>query len=117
MRPLIKAQLYWAWLSGQPAIEAAARTGDPSAVRLPYPRKGDQSFSFSGLKTAVAQRWAQAVAGNENVNDFAASLQQAISVSLCDRVKQALVHFAEAHNEHRLVIAGGVAANQKSEQP
>ena len=71
-------------------------------------------FSFSGLKTAVAQRWAQAVAeGNENVNDFAASLQQAISVSLCDRVKQALMRFGEAHNERRLVIAGGVAANQQ----
>ena len=47
------------------------------------------------------------------MNDFAASLQQAISVSLCDRVKQALVRFAEAHNERRLVIAGGVAANQQ----
>ena len=101
---------------GGPAIEAAARTGNPSAVRLPYPRKGelDCHFSFSGLKTAVAQRWAQAVAeGNENVNDFAASLQQAISVSLCDRVKQALMRFGEAHNERRLVIAGGVAANQQ----
>ena len=87
-----------------------------SAVRLPYPRKGepDCHFSFSGLKTAVAQRWAQAVAAsNENVNDFAASLQQAITVSLCDRVKQALVRFAESQNERRLVIAGGVAANQQ----
>ena len=101
---------------GGPAIEAAAKTGDASAVRLPYPRKGkpDCHFSFSGLKTAVAQRWAQAVAaGNENVFDFAASLQQAITVSLCDRVKQALVRFAETQNEHRLVIAGGVAANQQ----
>ena len=45
------------------------------------------------------------------------TLQQACNkrspVSLCDRVKQALVRFAEAHNERRLVIAGGVAANQQ----
>lgn len=101
---------------GGPAIEAAARTGNPTAVRLPCPRRGksDCHFSFSGLKTAVAQRWKQAEAeGNENVNDFAASLQQAISVSLCDRVKQALHKFAKTHTERRLVIAGGVAANKQ----
>ena len=100
---------------GGPAIEAAAKIGDASAVHLPYPRKGkpDCHFSFSGLKTAVAQRWAKAVAaGNESVNDFAASLQQAITISLCDRVKQAMVSFAEGQNERRLVIAGGVAANK-----
>ena len=100
---------------GGPAIEAVARTGDPSAIPLPRPRKGakDCHFSFSGLKTALAQRWAQAgETGSADVNDFAASLQQAISDCLCDRVRQALIQFADEHQERRLVIAGGVAANQ-----
>ena len=100
---------------GGPAIEAAARTGNASAVALPRPRKGAQDchFSFSGLKTALAQRWAKACeAGTEDVNDFAASLQQAITDCLSDRVKQALIRFSEKNEDHRLVIAGGVAANQ-----
>ena len=100
---------------GGPAIEAAAKTGDPFSVPLPRPRKGakDCHFSFSGLKTALAQRWAKACdEGGASVNDFAASLQQAISDCLSDRVKQALIQFAEQHDERRLVIAGGVAANQ-----
>lgn len=100
---------------GGPAIEAAARDGDPASVPLPRPRKGakDCHFSFSGLKTALAQRWAKASeAGTADVNDFAASLQKAVAECLADRVKQALIQFAETHDERRLVIAGGVAANQ-----
>lgn len=100
---------------GGPAIEAAARSGNPSAVDLPRPRKGakDCHFSFSGLKTALAMRWAKASeAGSADVNDFAASLQKAITDCLSDRVKQALIQFAAEHDERRLVIAGGVAANQ-----
>ena len=100
---------------GGPAIEAAATTGDPAAIALPRPRKGakDCHFSFSGLKTALAQRWAKATeAGTAEVSDFAASLQQAIADCLSDRVGQALIRFAEEHEDRRVVIAGGVAANQ-----
>ena len=32
-----------------PAIEAAARTGNPSAVHLPYPRKGEPDCHFHFL--------------------------------------------------------------------
>ena len=100
---------------GGPAIEAAARAGNPSSVPLPRPRKGakDCHFSFSGLKTALAHRWAKSnEAGSAHVNDFAASLQQAIADCLADRAGQALIQFASQHDERRLVIAGGVAANQ-----
>ena len=56
---------------GGPAIEAAARTGNPSAgVCLIQEGELIAIFHFRP-ENAVAQRWAQAVAeGNENVNDF-----------------------------------------------
>ena len=38
--------------------------------------------------------------------------KKAVADCLADRVKQALIQFAETHDERRLVIAGGVAANQ-----
>ncbi len=46
---------------GGPAIERCARDGDPKAVWLPRPLRGAAHchFSFSGLKTAFAQRHAQ----------------------------------------------------------
>ena len=42
---------------GGPALEAMARDGDPKAFALPRPllRRAGCDFSFSGLKTAVAQ--------------------------------------------------------------
>jgi N6-L-threonylcarbamoyladenine synthase len=44
---------------GGPAIQAAAEAGQSRAIALPRPRKGaeDCHFSFSGLKTALAQKW------------------------------------------------------------
>ena len=44
---------------GGPAIQKAAQKGDARAIQLPRPRKGtkDCHFSFSGLKTALVQKW------------------------------------------------------------
>src|SRR3990172_3178505 len=45
---------------GGAAIERLAAEGDPAAIRFPRPqrRSGDLAFSFSGLKTAVANHLA-----------------------------------------------------------
>ena len=50
---------------GGPALEAAARAGDPARYPLPRPllRRPGCDFSFSGLKTAVAQLVAAQPAG------------------------------------------------------
>ncbi|CAM5554367.1 tRNA N6-adenosine threonylcarbamoyltransferase, mitochondrial [Streptomyces antimycoticus] len=64
---------------GGPAIDQAARTGDPRAVDFPRPLPGSYDFSFSGLKTAAA-RWAEGHPGRElPVANGAASLQEAIA--------------------------------------
>ncbi len=99
---------------GGPAIQKAALIGNPKAIKLPRPRMHakDCHFSFSGLKTALAQKWKKALDdGNANVADFAASLQTAIADCLIDRTSTALDLFAAQTDSRRLVIAGGVAAN------
>ena len=89
---------------GGPAVERAAREGDPKAVPLPRPLvgSGDPNFSFAGLKSAVLR------AAGGPVPDLAASFQQAVVDCLVDRTRIALARMPEAT---RLVVAGGVAAN------
>lgn len=102
---------------GGPVIEAAAETGNPKAIALPHPRSQyhDCHFSFSGLKTALAQKIEKArneMGDNICVADFAASLQLAVSRALLRRTEIAMQKFADATGVRRLVIAGGVAANK-----
>lgn len=91
---------------GGPAIEAAAKAGDPSAVPLPRAwLEGGAEFSFSGLKTAV-RRLVQG--GNPPpVADLAASFQEAVVDVLVGKTIAA----ARAVGAPRVFLAGGVAAN------
>ena len=101
---------------GGPAIERAAADGNAALVQLPRPLRGADHchFSFSGLKTAVATRFAaiEAGGGEAGISDLAAALQAAIADCLADRAKRAMARFAETHGPATLVIAGGVAANR-----
>ncbi|WP_428376038.1 tRNA (adenosine(37)-N6)-threonylcarbamoyltransferase complex transferase subunit TsaD [Lichenicoccus sp.] len=99
---------------GGPALERLALDGDPAAVPLPRPLLGRPGcdFSFSGLKTAVAQRLAALPAATplrrRQAADLAAGFQAAVADVLADRVRHALAMMPEAG---LLVVAGGVAAN------
>jgi N6-L-threonylcarbamoyladenine synthase len=104
---------------GGPAIEAAARAGDPSRFELPRPMVGrpGADFSFSGLKTALRQRVAAlagvSALGERDQADLAAALQAAIADCLADRTANAIALARASHPElSALVVAGGVAANQ-----
>jgi N6-L-threonylcarbamoyladenine synthase len=96
---------------GGPQVEAAARHGNPRAYALPRPllnREG-ADFSFSGLKTAVRQL----AAGEVDVEDASASFQAAVIDILTDRTRTAMEMFRrDFGGVGRLVVAGGVAANQ-----
>jgi N6-L-threonylcarbamoyladenine synthase len=104
---------------GGPAIEDAARNGDPGRFALPRPLKGRAGcdFSFSGLKTAVRHIVADMDAragplGPQDVADLAAAVELAICDSLIDRTANAVAWFIRHHPEGTsLVAAGGVAAN------
>ena len=91
---------------GGPAIDAAAREGDPGAFDFPRPmRDGGLDFSFSGLKTAVVQ----SVRRHPEVStaDVAASFQEAVVDVLVAKALSA----AAAHAARGVCLAGGVAAN------
>jgi N6-L-threonylcarbamoyladenine synthase len=92
---------------GGPAVERAAKAGNPFAVPLPRPLVGSREphFSFAGLKSAVLRAHD---AGTHKVEDIAASFQQAVVDCLLDRTKIAL---KRAGGVTALVVAGGVAAN------
>jgi len=93
---------------GGPAVEAAARMGNPAAVPLPRPLMGsnDPHFSFAGLKSAVLRA---RDSGRYRAEDLAASFQQAVVDCLVDRTKRAV---DVAGSVTALVVAGGVAANE-----
>ncbi|WP_157216351.1 tRNA (adenosine(37)-N6)-threonylcarbamoyltransferase complex transferase subunit TsaD [Flavisphingomonas formosensis] len=101
------AKLLGLGFPGGPAVEQAARAGDPRAVPLPRPLIGSQEphFSFAGLKSAVLRA---RDAGLHRAEDIAASFQQAVVDCLIDRTRRAL---AVSPRATALVVAGGVAAN------
>jgi N6-L-threonylcarbamoyladenine synthase len=94
---------------GGPALEKLARTGDPKRYPLPRPMLGRPGcdFSFSGLKTAVAQ-FIPKLQTEQDRADLAAAFQRVVAAVLADRAKNALGMMAGAT---AMVVAGGVAAN------
>jgi N6-L-threonylcarbamoyladenine synthase len=100
---------------GGPAVEAAARDGDPTRFALPRPMLGRPTadFSLSGLKTATRLA-AQAIAPlrPRDVADLCASFQAAIVDVIEDRLRVGLRLFRERVGAAQaVVVAGGVAAN------
>jgi N6-L-threonylcarbamoyladenine synthase len=94
---------------GGPAIDRAAREGDPGAVAFPRPVvEGTFDFSFSGLKTALT-RFAAKDEGRTSVNDLAASFQEAVVDTLLRNTFAA----AEQVGARQVLLAGGVAANSR----
>ena len=101
---------------GGPALERLAAEGDPARYAFPRPMLGRPGcdFSFSGLKTAVAQEVARHAPGalpRALAADIAASFQAAVVAVLADRAAHAMEMFSERHDSDLLVVAGGVAAN------
>ncbi|WP_324826822.1 tRNA (adenosine(37)-N6)-threonylcarbamoyltransferase complex transferase subunit TsaD [Qipengyuania zhejiangensis] len=92
---------------GGPAVEQAAKEGDPKAVPLPRPMvgSGEPHFSFAGLKSAVLRAHDS---GKYGAADIAASFQQAAVDCVTDRLHIALSRMDDVDT---LVVAGGVAAN------
>jgi N6-L-threonylcarbamoyladenine synthase len=122
---------------GGPAIERAAKGGNPKAHRFPRPLLDDATrldFSFSGLKTAVrylvvgpGKLRKQGAGSREqgdilapsstlpapcSVADVAASFQEAVIDCLVGKVELAL----ERTSFGTLCVGGGVAANSRFRQ-
>jgi N6-L-threonylcarbamoyladenine synthase len=106
---------------GGPKIEKLAREGDHLKYSLPRPLINEQNcnFSFSGLKTAVSRMIEKLKAGRANLThkeicDICASFQYAVLDVLSHKIRRAMGIFAATYKaeNRKLVIAGGVAANQ-----
>lgn len=99
---------------GGPALARLADQGDAARFDLPRPmlHSGDLDFSFSGLKTAVLTRVkaAEQAGGLDEQTraDLAAATQAAIVEVLAAKSIRAL----KQTGLRRLVVAGGVGANQ-----
>lgn len=93
---------------GGPQISKHAVGGNPKAFNLPRPmlNSKDLDFSFSGLKTAVANLIKQ---GPYNLEDLCASIEAAIIETLVIKTIKA----AETYRIEQIMVAGGVAANLK----
>lgn len=104
---------------GGPAIEMAARGGDPARFAFPRPLldRPDCDLSFSGLKTAVrraADRLAASgVLDDPDLADLCAGFQAAIAATLGEKARRACGVFRSRHAGRTpvLAVAGGVAAN------
>jgi N6-L-threonylcarbamoyladenine synthase len=97
---------------GGPALAELAKSGDPRRHALPRPMiaSGDLNFSFSGLKTSVLTRARNEGAADPVARaDLAASFQEAVVDVLVAKCLQAL----DREGLARLVIAGGVGANEQ----
>ena len=102
---------------GGPAVEEAAKKGEPGKFILPRPLKGRNgcNFSFSGLKTAVRttiQRLPEGKLSKSNIRNLSLEFQTAVSDVIGDRVSNAVSEYKKLYPKgETLVIAGGVAAN------
>jgi N6-L-threonylcarbamoyladenine synthase len=105
---------------GGPAIEGSARSGDATRFTLPRPMlRGDQlpgepdylDFSFSGLKTAVAERAAEVRARGQMEEErphLAAGFQEAVVDTLVAKTMRAV----DLTGCRRVLLGGGVSANE-----
>lgn len=100
---------------GGPAVEKAALKGNAKRFDLPRPLKGRPGcdFSFAGLKTAVAREAEHLGAlSPQDISDISASFQAAVGDVLVDRTRIAMKNVDTKDDSlPRLVVAGGVAAN------
>jgi N6-L-threonylcarbamoyladenine synthase len=98
---------------GGPALDRAARDGDPKAIAFPRPMadSDDYDSSLSGLKTAVLRYVkAEQQAGREiDLADLAASFQEAI----VDVQVMKTVRAATDLGVRSVLLGGGVVANTR----
>jgi N6-L-threonylcarbamoyladenine synthase len=103
---------------GGPAIEKAAKHGNPKAIKFPISMLGKDSldFSFSGIKTAVLYYCHGKDMKGENkvdsmseqqIADIAASFQAAVIDVLVKKTHRAV----EKIGAKTILLGGGVAAN------
>ena len=115
------AKLLGLGFPGGPQVEQWAIKGNADRFDLPRPMHGrpEPNFSFAGLKTAVRHRARDCQPlSDQDIADLCASFERAVADTVGDRVAKAMqLYEARGHPQGsaplRLVVAGGVAANNR----
>ena len=98
---------------GGPVISDLSQSGDPCEISFPraWLDKDSLDFSFSGVKTSVANHVNGCLQKNIKpaVEDICASFQEAV----CDVLVGKTIKAAQKHGVKSIVVAGGVAANPR----
>ena len=96
---------------GGPEIARIAVDGVPDRFEFPRPmvNRPGLDFSFSGLKTFTRTTAQQFELNTQTIADIARAFEDAVVDTLCIKCMRAL----EQTGRDRIVIAGGVGANQK----
>jgi tRNA N6-adenosine threonylcarbamoyltransferase len=99
---------------GGPQVAALAQQGRSGQFKFPKPMtdRPGLDFSFSGLKTFAVNTWRQSAQDQQAKADIAHAFEQAIVDTLVIKCRRALAETGLS----RLVIAGGVGANQHLRQ-
>lgn len=95
---------------GGPALAKLAEQGRPDKYKFPRPmtNRPGLDFSFSGLKTYALNAWHESDQSEQAQADIALAFETAAVDTLVIKCKRAL----KQTGYQRLVIAGGVSANQ-----
>jgi len=95
---------------GGPELARLAQQGDPARFRFPRPMtdRPGLDFSFSGLKTFALTTLRESPADDQTRADIARAFEDAVVDTLAIKCRRAL----EETGLQRLVVAGGVGANQ-----
>ncbi|WP_290652440.1 tRNA (adenosine(37)-N6)-threonylcarbamoyltransferase complex transferase subunit TsaD [Aquisalimonas sp.] len=99
---------------GGPELEQLAAQGEPGRYRFPRPMtdRPGLDFSFSGLKTFTRNLVRDAADKPQSRADIARGFQDAVADTLAIKCRRAL----RQCGVRRLVVAGGVSANQALRQ-
>ena len=100
---------------GGPSIAKAAGKGNPKAFDLPRPMldSKDFDFSFSGLKTAVANLLhTSEVKKTPYTSEVRCDLAASIEAAIVDVLVAKTIKAAKEYKIGRIIVAGGVASNQ-----
>jgi len=107
---------------GGPEIDRIAGEGDPTRHSFPRPmlhsasrpeEEGYYAFSFSGLKTAVAERVRTLEEGGASLSEERPHLAAAFQEAVVDVLASKTMRAVEATGCRRVLLGGGVAANRR----
>ncbi|MEN9425367.1 MAG: tRNA ((37)-N6)-threonylcarbamoyltransferase complex transferase subunit TsaD, partial [Pseudomonadota bacterium] len=96
---------------GGPLLAKLAEQGRPGQYKFPRPMvdRPGCDFSFSGLKTFSLTTWQNSTQTLQDKADIALAFEEAVVDTLFIKCRRAL----EQAGRKRLVVAGGVGANQR----